>query len=158
MPEAIVRNATTTFHLIEGDQVKQADTLTIGNRKLLTVKGGRSEELVKRVFTEFSNKLDRSGKPFSMSMSQRGICHHDPYGLVVRISSYDLEHLYLNEWFCYCELVHSAPPQTFNSPPSIGGQQQHLRMLDKLPPFVTALICQSRFITRELIDLFPAVD
>jgi hypothetical protein len=40
MPVAHVREATTTVHIIEGEQVKESDTLTIENKKLLTVKGG----------------------------------------------------------------------------------------------------------------------
>jgi hypothetical protein len=158
MPEAIIRNATTTFSLIEGEQVKLADTLTIGSRKLLTVKGGNSQTLVNRVFTEFSQRVDRAGKPFTMSMKLRGICHHDPYGMVVRISSHDLEHFYLNEWFCYCELVHSAPPQTAFAPLLTAADCQYLKILDKLPPFVNALISQSRFVTKELVDLFQVIE
>jgi hypothetical protein len=159
MPEANVRNATTTIHIIEGEQVKEADTLTIGNRKLLIVKGGNSQLLVARVLREFSTRPDRSGHPFTMSRSLRGLCHRDPYNVSVRISATQLEEYYLNEWYVYCELVHSAPPQSCNSPPlKNSGQQQYLKILDKLPSFTAALVAQSRFVNQDLANLFQVID
>jgi len=158
MSEAIVRNATSTFSLIEGDQVKQTDTLTIGNRKLLTVKGGNTQRLVNRIFTEFSQRTDRARKKFQMSRKWRGLSQTDPYGAPSRISGPEME-AYLSEYFVFVELVHSAPPQSFNSPPIKNtGQQEYLKILDKLPAFVTALISQSRFVTQDLVNLFTVID
>jgi hypothetical protein len=160
MTLASIRHATTTVALIEGDQVKQADDLiTEDGRKLLIVKGGNSQKLVERVLKEFSTRLDRSGHPFTMSRSLRGLCHRDLYNVSVRISATQLEEFYLNEWYVYCELVHSAPPQSFNSPPLINsGQQQYLRILDKLPSYTAALLNQSRFLSSELVNLFEVTD
>lgn len=158
MHEAIVRTATTTLSLIEGQQVHQADDIAINGKPLLIVKGGQSQKLVERVFTEFSKRLDRAGKPFTLSRKLRCICHTDPYGLPVRIPGHQLEAFYLDEWFQYCELVHSAPPQASNSPPLMAGNQQYLKLLDKLPQFVNALISQSRFVTIDLVKLFEVID
>jgi hypothetical protein len=161
MPLANIRHATTTFSIVEHpDQVKDADNLTTEDgRKLLIVKGGNSAKLVKRVLKEASVRLDRSGHPFTMSRSLRGLCHRDPYNVSVRISATQLEEYYLNEWFCYVELVHSAPPRSFNSPPLLNaGQQQYLRILDKLPSYTAALLSQSRFLTLELVNLFEVTD
>jgi hypothetical protein len=158
MSEAVVRHATTTVHIIEGDQVKEADTLTIGNRKLLTVKGGNSQKLVDAIFKEFSCRKDRAGKKFKISRSWRGLSQTDPYGAPSRISGPEME-TFLSEWFCFCELVHSAPPRSFNSPPlTNSGQQQYLKILDRLPPFVIALVAQSRFVTNQLVSLFEVID
>ena len=157
MPEAQVRQATTTVHIIEGHQLKEADTLTIGNKELLTVKGGNSQHLVTRVLTEFSRRLDRAGKPFTMSRKWRGLAQTDPYGAPSRISGPELE-AFLAQWFVFCELVHSAPPQAFNSAPLLSGQQQYLKILYKLPSFTAALVSQSRFVTNELVQLFQVID
>jgi len=159
MSLAVVRHATTTVAIIEGEQVKEADDLIMEDgRKILTVKGGNSQRLVARVLTEFSQHVDRAGKPFVMSRSERGICHTDPYGLPVKISGKDLEEHYLNKWFCYVELVHSVPPRAGNVPVPTGANNQYLLILDKLPAFTVALLAQSRFVTRELISLFEVID
>jgi hypothetical protein len=155
MPLANIRHATTTVAIIEGNQVNQADELTTEDgRSLLIVRGGHSQKLVDRVLKEFSTRLDRSGHPFTMSRSLRGLCHRDPYNVSVRIPATQLEEFYLNQWFVYCELVHSAPPQSIHSVALNSGQQQYLKILDKLPSFTAALINQSRFLTLELVNLF----
>jgi hypothetical protein len=105
---------------------------------------------------EFSVRKDRAGNRFKMSRKWRGLSMTDPYGAPTRVTGPDLE-FFLREWFLFVELVHSAPPQTFNSPPLVGGQQQYLRVLDKLPAFVTALVNQSRFVTQELVSMFEVV-
>lgn len=156
MSEAQIREATTTLHIIEGEQIKEADTLTIGNRRLLTVKGGNSQHLVARILTEFSQRLDRAGKPFTMSRKWRGLAQTDPYGAPSRISGPELE-AFLSEWFVFCEPVHSAPPQAFNSAPLLSGQQRYLKILDKLPAFTAALISQSRFVNQDLVSIFEVI-
>jgi hypothetical protein len=156
MPEATVRHATTTVHLIEGEEVKQADALTIGTRKLLTVKGGNTQALVTRTLTEFSQRRDRAGNKFQMSRKWRGLAQTDPYGAPARVTGPELE-AFLSEWFVFVELVHSAPPQAFNSPPLVGGQHQYLRILDRLPPCVTALVAQSRFVNQDLVSMFEVI-
>jgi hypothetical protein len=157
MPEAKIRYATTTFHIIEGEQVKEADTLTIESKKILIVKGGNSQHLVTRILTEFSQRLDRAGKPFTMSRKWRGLAQTDPYGAPSRISGPELE-TFLSEWFVFCELVHSAPPQAFNSAPLLSGEQKYLKILDKLPSFTAALVSQSRFVTQDLVSMFQVID
>jgi hypothetical protein len=157
MSEANVRVATTTLSIIEGPQVALADELTVNSKKLLIVKGGNSQQLVARVLTEFSKRLDRAGKPFTMSMKWRGLCHTDPYNIPVRISGPQLDEYYLSIWYQYCELVHSAPPQTATSRTS-GPNPQYLKLLDKIPAHTLALLSQSRFVTRELIDMFQIIE
>jgi hypothetical protein len=155
MLEAVIRRATTTFHLIEGEQVKQADELTIDGKAVLIVKGGNTQQLVNRIWMEFSRRKDRAGKPFTLSRKLRGLMHTDPYGLPVRIPAPAME-AYLSEWFSFVELVHSAPPQTVNSP--VQSNDQYLRLVDAPPSFTVALISQSRFVTKELLDLFQFID
>jgi hypothetical protein len=157
MSEAVIRQATTTFHLIEGEQVKRAEELTIDGKPVLIVKGGNTQQLVNKIWTEFSKKMDRAGKPFTLSRRLRGIMHTDPYGLAMRIPAPQLE-AYLSEWFSFVELVHSAPPRTVNSPILSGADNQYLRLLDSPPSFTVALISQSRFATNELLALFQFID
>jgi hypothetical protein len=157
MPEAQIRYATTTFHIIEGEQVKEADSLTIDNKKILIVKGGNSQHLVTRILTEFSQRLDRAGKPFAMSRKWGGLSQTDPYGAPSRITGPELEN-FLSEWCVFCDLVHSAPPQAFNSALLLSGQQQYLKILDKLPPFTAALISQSRFVNQDLVSMFEVIE
>jgi hypothetical protein len=158
MQLANIRHATTTVAIIEGDQVKQADELTTeDNKKLVIVKGGHTQKLVNRILEEFSTRLDRAGNKFRMSRQWRGLAQTDPYGAPARISGPEME-AFLSEWFCFVELVHSAPPQSFTSLPlRNSGQQQYLRILDKLPPFVTALIAQSRFVNQDLVSMFDVI-
>ena len=153
---AVIRQATTTFRLVEGEQVKRVDELTIDGKPILIVKGGNTQHLVNRIWTEFSKRTDRAGKPFTLSRKLRGLMHTDPYGLPVRIPASAVE-AYLSEFFSFVELVHSAPPQTINSP-VVTGNQQYLRLLDKPPSFTVALISQSRFVTPELLELFQFID
>ena len=40
----------------------------------------------------------------------------------------------------------------------MAGNQQYLKLLDKLPQFVNALISQSRFVTIDLVKLFEVID
>ena len=85
MSEAVVRTATTTLSIIEGEeQLKQVDDLTIETKKLLIVKGGNTQKLVNRIFTEFSNRVDRAGNKFKLAASgvryQRQIPMAQPRG------------------------------------------------------------------------------
>ena len=155
---AVVRNATTTFSLIENEQVTRADDLIMEDgREILIVRGGNTQSLVNRIFTKFSQKLDRAGKRFRISNSFRGLSHTDPYGSPSRISGPELES-YLSEWFAFFEHVHSAPPRTATSVQTIGPNPSYLKLLDKLPVFVVALISQSRFVTNQLVSLFEVID
>jgi hypothetical protein len=159
MTLAKIRQATTTVHIIEDpEQVRNADSLvTEDGRKLLIVKGGQTQLMINRILTEFSQRLDRAGNKFCMSRSWRGLSMTDPYGAPFRVSGPDLE-FFLTKWFLFVELVHSAPPQTYNSPPLVGGQQQYLKVLPRLPAFVTALVNQSRFTNSDLVNLFQIID
>jgi hypothetical protein len=159
MPLANIRQATTTFAIIEDpEQVRNADDLTTKDgRKLLTVKGGNTQRLVTRILTEFSQRPDRAGKKFQMSRRWRGLSHTDPYGAPSRVTGPDLE-FFLTEWFLFMELVHNAPPRTPTSPPLVGGQQEYLKVLEKLPPFVTALVNQSRFVNDSLVSMFEVIN
>jgi hypothetical protein len=147
------------FALIESEQVKRADDLIMEDgRKLLILRGGNSQLLTNRILTEFSQRLDRAGNKFRISRAWRGLSQTDPYGAPSRISGPEME-AFLSEWFCFVELVQSAPPQSLNSPPlKNSGQQQYLKILDRLPPFVIALISQSRFVTNQLVSLFEVID
>jgi hypothetical protein len=159
MPLVNIRHATTTVAIVEGDQVNQADELTTEDgRKLLTIKGGNSQLLINRIMKEFSQRLDRAGNKFQISRKFRGLSMTDPYGAPTRVTGPDLE-FFLTQWFLFVELIHSAPPQSFNSPPLNSGQQQYLKVLDKhkLPAFVTALVAQSRFVNQELVSLFEVI-
>jgi hypothetical protein len=159
MSEAKVIKQTTTNHIITGDQVKEADTLTVAGKPLLIVKGGSSQKLVERVLKEASTRLDRSGHPFTFSRSLRALCHRDPFNLSVKISATDLENYYLNDWYQYCEAVHEHPPQLYGQPKLINcPPQSYLRLLDKLPSYTAALLGQSRFLTMELVQLFTVTE
>jgi hypothetical protein len=160
MPIAKIRNATTTVAIIEHpEQVKNADDLTTEDgRTLLIVKGGNSQLLVNRILKEFSQRLDRAGNKFQMSRKWRGLSMTDPYGAPTRVTGPDLE-FFLTHSFVFVELVHSAPPQSSTSPPiRNSGQQQYLKVLDKLPAFVTALVAQSRFVNRDLVSMFEVIE
>jgi hypothetical protein len=91
MPEATVRNATTTFSLIEGDQLQNLDDLTVNNKPILVVRGDSSQKLVATVFKEYSNRVDKAGKAFKLSRSLRSIMHTDPYGHCVKITGPQME-------------------------------------------------------------------
>ena len=52
MQEAIVRTATTTLSLIEGEQVNQPDDLTVNGKPILIVKGGNTQHLVNTIYKE----------------------------------------------------------------------------------------------------------
>lgn len=153
--EANVRVFTTTLTIISGDQLENADSLTVGGKKLLICKGGDAKALVKRVFTEFSQRLDRAGNKFQVSKAWRGLSHTDPYGASARITGLELE-AYLTEWFVLCECVRSPAPRMLNSPP-IKPNEYYLKILDRLPAFVGALISQSRFLDRSLVELFEVI-
>jgi hypothetical protein len=158
MKIANIRHATTTIAIIaDPEQVRNADDLTVEDgRQLLTVKGGNTQHMIDRVLTEFSQRPDRAGNKFCMSRSWRGLAMTDPYGAPAKVTGPDLE-FFLSKWFVFVELVHSAPPRTPASPPLVGGQQQYLKVLDKLPPFVTALVNQSRFVNQDLVSLFEVI-
>jgi hypothetical protein len=157
MPEAIVRNATTTFHLIEGSQLDDLDNLTVNQKPILIVRGGSSQLLVGRVFREFSHRLDKAGQPFRLSRKLKSIVHTDPYGHPVKVSGPQMEE-YLDSFFQYVELVHTAPPRTIGSPPITGGNQKYLRLLEKLPQFVGALLAQGRFLQPEMLTEMEFID
>ena len=157
MSEAVVRTATTTLSIIEGEeQLKQVDDLTIETKKLLIVKRGNTQKLVNRIFTEFSNRVDRAGNKFKISRQWRSLSETDPYGAASRLSGPSLES-YLSEWFVFCEEVHSPAPRTHNSPP-YRPNESYLKILDRIPPYVIATISQSRFLTNGLVSLFQIVD
>ena len=151
MIEAKVRQATTTFALIE--DLTHLEDLCVNGKPILTVKGGSAQELVARVFKEFSVKLDKAGKPFQLSSEHRGIMHTSPYNQSEKITGVRMAE-YLTDFFQFVELVHSAPPQTFDSPPLRGGNFQYLKLLTDLPPHVSALLAQGRFLDSEMLAPF----
>jgi hypothetical protein len=157
MPEAIVRTATTTFSSIEGEQLENLDDLTVNGKPILPVKSWSSQKLVARVFKEYSNRLDKAGKPFKLSRALRSLMHTDPYGHSVRINGPQMEE-YLDSFVQYVEVVHSAPPQSPHSGKLTGGNQQYLRLLDKLPAFVNALLAQGRFVQPEMLIGMEFID
>lgn len=157
MSEAIVRSASSTFQLIEGAQLQNLDDLTVNGKPILIVKGGSSQKLVAKVFREYSKQRDKAGKPFKLSRALRSIMHTDPYRHCVKITGSQMEE-YLNTFFQYAELIHSTPPQTFNAAPVTGGNQQYLRLLDKLPAHVNALLAQGRFVQPEMLTGMEFVD
>jgi hypothetical protein len=157
MSEAIVRSATSSFQLIEGSQLQNLDDLTVNGKPILIVKGGSSQKLVAKVFREYSKQRDKAGKPFKLSRALRSIMHTDPYRHCVKISGPQMEE-YLDSFFVYAELVHSTPPQSFNAAPVTGGSQQYLRLLDKLPAHVNALLAQGRFVQPEMLTGMVFVD
>jgi hypothetical protein len=157
MSEAVVRNATTTIHLVEGPQLDDLDNLTVNGKPILVATGGSSQTLVGRVFREFSHRLDKAGQPFRLSRKLKSIVHTDPFGHSVKITGPQMEE-YLDSFFQYVELVHSAPPRTLGSPPINGGNQKHLRLLEKLPPFVVALLGQGRFVQPEMLTEMEFID
>jgi hypothetical protein len=157
MPEATVRHATTTFQLIDASQLENLDDLTVNNKPILIVKGGNSQRMVARIFKEYSNRLDKAGKPFRLSRALKSIVHHDPFGHTVKITAPAMEE-YLDSFFQYAELVHSAPPRTLRDPAMPGGNQQYLRLLDKLPAHVNALLAQGRFVQPEMLTGMEFID
>jgi len=152
MAEALVRQATTTFALIEGPQLENLDDMTVHGKPILQVRGGSSQKMVARVYKEFSNQVDKAGRPFRLSSKLRSIIDTDPYGHPRKICGPLMEE-YLDSFFQYVEVVHSAPPRTFNSPKITGGNQFYLRLLDKLPVFVNALLAQGRFVQSEMLTM-----
>jgi hypothetical protein len=157
MAEAVVRIATTTLAIIEGEeQLKQVDDLTIRTKKILVVKGGNTQKLVNKIFTEFSTRLDRAGNRFKISQKWRSLSETDPYGAPSRLSGPSLE-AYLSEWFVFCEQVHSAAPRYAGSP-AYRPNESYLKILDRLPPYVVATISQSRFLTNQLVSLFQVIE
>jgi hypothetical protein len=157
MAEATVRNATTTFRIIEGAQLQNLDDLMVNGKPILIVKGGSSQKLVAKVFKEYSKRRDKAGKPFKLSRALRSIMHTDPYRHCVKVTGTQMED-YLDSFFQYVELVHSAPPQGFGAAPLTGGNQQYLRLLDKLPAHVNALLGQGRFVEPEMLTGMEFVD
>jgi hypothetical protein len=159
MPVAKIREASTTISVIEDpEQVKNVDNLTTEDRrKILIVKSGNTALMVARVLTEFSQRLDRAGNKFKMHRGWRSLSQTSPYGEPVRISAAQMEE-FLTEWFLLVEHVHSAPPQTvFNVPLKNAGPQSYFKILDRLPPFVPALIGQQRFVTQSLVSMFEVI-
>jgi hypothetical protein len=154
MIEATVRNATSTFSIIEGAQLQHIDELTVNHKPLLIVKGGSSQTLVAKVFKEYSRRRDKAGNPFRLSRSLRSIMHTDPYGHPEKLSGPLMEQ-YLDEFFQYAELVHSTPP---NAAPVTGGNQKYLRLLDRLPAHVNALLAQGRFVQPEMLTEMEFID
>jgi hypothetical protein len=118
--------------------------LSIGDKKLLIVRGSNTEQTVCQVYLEFSRRTDNTGHQFQFSKSKRGITEHDRiWNQIVRVTPKAMED-YVKSWFALGELLHTAVGEV-------------IILVSELPKMSVNLWVQGRYVAQHAA-LFEFVD
>jgi hypothetical protein len=119
------------------------DSLYVDGKKVLPIKGLPAARVAEIIYKEFSNRTDLRGEKFHISFKHKSLVARNQWGEWAKVGANDFAQ-FINHWFVLVSL------DAYDNKPA-------LVIVPKLPVMSVPLYCQGRFITRELIDLFPAV-
>ena len=143
-----VRVVASHLNIIQApEQIAAAlnDSLYVDGKKVLPIKGGiPSARAAEIIYKEFSNRTDLRGEKFHISFKHKSLVAKDQWGEWTRVGSNDFAQ-FINHRFVLVELTE------YDNKPA-------LVIVPKIPVMSVPLYCQGRYITRAIIESFPAVD
>jgi hypothetical protein len=124
--------------------------LTVENKRVLVCKGGSEmAETVKQVYQAFREHTDLHDHEFVLSRRLKGICHHDNWNDIVKISAHDYTQ-YLTHWLTFGTLLTSGEGTNLR----LDAEHPALALSDKLPNFACQIWQQSRWLTPTIAGWF----
>jgi hypothetical protein len=145
--EAEILGKKSDLRLIQGaEQIAAAldDSLYVDGKKVLPIKGLPAARVAEIIYKEFSNCTDLRGEKFHISFKHKSLVAKNQWGEWAKVGSNDFAQ-FINHWFVLVSL------EEYDNKPA-------LVIVPKLPLMSVPLYCQGRFITRSIIEWFPAVE
>jgi hypothetical protein len=145
--QASVQVRASHLHLIESQEqiaAAMSGTLLVHNRPVLVIKGMPAARATEFIYKMFSTRHDLRGGNFHVSHKLKSLVAKDQWDEYSKVGLQDFRR-YVEHWFQLATL------DEYNGKPA-------LVLTNALPVMLVPLYCQGRYITRELIDLFPSVD
>lgn len=145
--QASIQTVASHLQLITSPEEIEAaieGKLFVENKKVLLIKGIPAADTVATIYREFAKRKDHRNHPFQISHKQKGLLMRDQWDELKKVELYDMRK-FIEHWFVLAEKTeHNGKPV--------------LLIVTTLPVMSIPLFCQGRYLTRELIDLFPVVD
>jgi hypothetical protein len=135
------------LHLITApEQIEAAmnGTLFVEHRPVLVFKGMPAAKAAEAIYRMFAERRDLRGERFYVSHKLRSIVAKDQWDEYAKVGMNDFRR-YIENWFQLATL------EEWQNKPA-------LVLANTLPLMQVPLYCQGRYITKELISLFPAID
>lgn len=145
--EASTRTVASHLILIQGEEEIAAaknNELYIENKPTLIIRGIPAQETIRAVYALFASRKDMTGQPFRLSHAEKGIMHCDLWQDYSKLGSRDFAK-YLEHW---CVLVDLT---TYDNKPA-------LVVVKSLPPMLTQLFHQPRYLLPSMLEAFTWVD
>jgi hypothetical protein len=103
--KSLLKVSSTITVLQDKSEIEAAlnNQLEISGKRVLVCKGGNEmARIAEHVYRSFADHNDLSGQPFLLSKTLKGICHHDNWGSITKVSEYDYIG-YLSHWNIFAE-------------------------------------------------------
>jgi hypothetical protein len=145
--QANTRKVASHLTLIEGEaeiQAAKSNDLYIDNKQTLIIRGIPAGDTIRAVYGLFATKTDMTGSPFRLSHSAKGICAVNQWKEYSKLTSKDFAR-YLEHWCVLLDL------SSYNGKPA-------LIVVPSLPPMLTQLFHQPRYLTEEMLSAFQWID
>ena len=118
--------------------------LYIEKRPTLIIRGIPTQDTIREVYNLFATKKDINGDVFKLSHREKGIMLRDSWKEYNKITSKEFAK-YLEHWTVLLDLT------SYNSKPA-------LAVVNSLPPMLTQLFHQPRYILPSMLEPFEWVD
>lgn len=145
--EADVLVRASHLHLITSpEQIEAAknNNLYVENKKVLLIKNFPAAKAAEVIYREFAKREALQGGRFHVSFKLKSLVAKNQCGEYAKVGIEDFRK-YVQHWFQLAEVRECDGKEV-------------LILVNKLSPMAVSLYCQGWYITRTLIDLFPAVD
>jgi hypothetical protein len=118
--------------------------LYIEDKPTLIIRGIPTQETIRAVYALFASRKDLTGSPFRLSHREKGICAVNQWREYSKVTSRDFAK-YLEHWTVLVDLTtHDGKPA--------------LVVVNSLPPMLTQLFHQPRYLTDEMLLAFEWLD
>jgi hypothetical protein len=145
--QANIRKVASHLTLIENEEEIQAaknNDLYIENRPALIIRGIPAADTIRAVYAHFASRKDLTGSPFRLSHREKGIFAVNQWKEYSKLTSKEFVK-YLEHW---CVLVDL---NSYNGKPA-------LIVVSSLPPMLTQLFHQPRYLTETMLSAFQWLD
>jgi hypothetical protein len=145
--QATTRTVASHLVIIQGEQEITAaknNDLYIDKKPALIIRGIPAQDTIRAVYALFATRKDINGDVFKLSHQEKGIMLRDQWRDYTKITSRDFAK-YLEHWCVLLDL------SSYNNQPA-------LVVVKSLPPMLTQLFHQPRYILPEMLEPFTWVD
>ena len=118
--------------------------LYIDNRPALIIRGIPAGDTIRAVYALFASRTDMTGSPFRLSHREKGICAVNQWKEYSKLTSKEFAR-YLGHWTVLLDLT------SYDGKPA-------LVVVNSLPPMLTQLFHQPRYLTETMLSAFQWID